>query len=245
MIMENNKETLIWGEPFSHSNIFDGLVSQLRAFTDEWPRNAFFASRMDPNNLTDSWIANLYPDIDHLLKAHRDFFHTLFVKPAFLLGRRNWGFKEVRLTIDHAVYLRALYPRCKILFLYRDPLDAYLSYRNWDSGWFRTWPQRHISTPYAFGRNWAEITRGYLHGHKTVDALLIRYEDLDSPADVSRLQAYLGWTVPSASEMRHIKRPDSDHSSETSHRDKLPIADRMLLKLAAGAVRREAGYRDR
>lgn len=244
MIMENNEDILIWGEPFDHSNIHDSLVDQFRAFNRYWPPDAYFISRMDLKNPSDSWVANLYPDIDHLMEAHRSFYRTLFAEPTLRAGRKNWGFKEVRLTIDHATYLRALYPRCKIILLYRNPLDAYHSYRKWRGGAFRTWPKRHISTPYAFGNNWAEITRGYLIGHKAVDALLIRYEDLDNAADVERLQAYLGWAVPCSSAMRRIPDRHSDRSPATPKTTKLPTIDRVLLKLATGSVLGDAGYSD-
>ncbi len=244
MIMEHNQDLLIWGEPFAHSNIHDSLVGQFRAFTPDWPRNAFLASRTGLNNPSDSWVANLYPDIDDLVKAHRNFYSRLFAEPAIRAGRKNWGFKEVRLTIDHAMYFRALYPRCKILLLFRSPLDAYHSYRSWSSAWFRTWPESPVSTPYAFGRNWAEIAQGFLSGQKAVDALSIRYEDLNNPAEVERMEAYLGWAVPCSSELRRIRNTAPDQSSDKLRSIPLPAIDRALLKLATGKVLRDAGYDD-
>jgi hypothetical protein len=243
MIMEHNDDILIWGEPFAHCNIHDNLLNQFRAFTPQWPHDAFFLSKTEPKRISDTWTANLYPDIDYLFDAHRSFYRRLFADPAAQLGRKSWGFKEVRLTIDHATYFRALYPNCKIVLLYRHPFDAYLSFREWGTGWARSWPRTYISTPYAFGRSWAEIVRGYLEGHARVDALLIRYEDLDNSADVARLASYLGWHVPTSSQMRRIGRTkDSSSRTQNTRNKTLPGMDRILLNLAARNVLRDAGY---
>lgn len=242
MIMEHNEDILMWGEPFAHSNIHDSFLRQVSAFTHDWPRNSFFLSKSKFARISDTWAANLYPDVEHLLDAHRAFYRRLFGEPATSAGRKQWGLKEVRLTIDHAAYFRALYPRCKIILLYRNPYDTYLSYRNWNIPCARTWPE-FVVTPYAFGRGWAEMTRGYLEGHKRVDALLIRYEDLDDPAEVDRLRAYLGWRVPRSSEMRRIREPESDQPASSEPAAKtLPAADRALLRFSTGTVLRDAGY---
>lgn len=245
MVMEHNEDILIWGEPFAHSNIHDSLLNQFRAFTRQWPQDDFFLSRMEIRKMSDTWTANLYPDVDCLFDAHRSFYRTLFHEPAARMGCRNWGLKEVRLTIDHARYLRALYPNCKIVLLYRNPLDAYHSYCEWGLAWARKWPG-FISTPYAFGRSWAELTRGYLEGHAGVDALLIRYEDLDNPADVARLESYLGWPVPRSSAMRRIGRiPGSSPATPDLRQSTLPRIDRVLLNFATRNVLGDAGYRVR
>jgi hypothetical protein len=242
MIMENRKDLLLWGEPFPHSNIHDGLVNQFRAFTAEWPPKPYFLSSMNPQDPSDTWVANLYPDVEDLLHAHRGFYRALFAEPAHRAGCAHWGLKDVRLSIDHATYLRFLYPSCKIVLLYRDPYDAYLSFSHWNVTVFRTWPDRFVSTPYAFGRHWAELTRGYLDGHRRVDALLIRYEDLDDPEAIERLQAYLGWAVPRSSQMRLIREPDYSRAARRPRRKSLLAAERALLTLATRAVYRDAGY---
>ena len=245
MIMDGNPEILIWGEPFDHTNLHDNMANQLRAFTPDWPPKSYFISTTDGTNLSDSWVANLYPDMAQLVAAHRNFYDTLFATEAVHAGRSRWGLKEVRLTIEHAWYFRALYPDCKILMLYRNPLDAYRSYRRWRMGVFRRWPDRFVATPYSFGRNWAELTRGYLDGHRAVDAFLIRYEDLDDAAQMERLRKYLGWTVPRSSQIRKIRdrAPDQVPVSPVSQDpDRVPLADRLLIEWTTRRVRRDAGY---
>ncbi len=242
MLMAHNEDLLLWGEPFAHSNIFDGLLNQFRAFTHDWPPDSFFLSRMAADRISDTWTANLYPDVDQLFEAHRSFYRKLFSDPAAQSGRKHWGFKEVRLNIEHAAYLRVLFPNCKIVFVYRHPHDAYLSYREWGLNWARNWPN-YVSTPYAFGRNWANMTRGYLQGYAQVNGLLIRYEDLDDPAEVARLESYIGWPVPRSSEMKRIGQIKSDRPP-TPHlrQDSLPLIDRALLNLATRTVLQDAGY---
>jgi hypothetical protein len=242
MIMEHRNDLLMWGEPFPHCNIHDGLVSQFRAFTSYWPPKPYFLSGMKLQDPADTWVANLYPDVDDLLKAHRSFHRTLFAEPAHKAGWKSWGLKEVRFTIDHATYLRVLYPNSKIILLYRNPYDAYLSYSHWNVTVFRTWPDRFVSTPYGFGRNWAELTRGFLAGHAKIDALLVKYEDLDSPEAVARIQSYLGWPVPRSSQMRRIQEPDYSKAARRPKRKSLRATERMMLNLTTSSTLRDAGY---
>ena len=237
MLMEFNDDIVIWGEPFDHSNIYDNMMNQFRCFTTSWPPQRFFLSSLTDAKLSDKWIANLYPDIEYLLGAHRAFFDALFGIQARAAGRRNWGLKEVRLTIEHASYFRALYPDCKIVLLYRRPEDAYLSYRAKGGAWFRRWPNELVATPFAFGRQWAEITQGFIDGYERHGALVLRYECLDDPTEVLRLQNYLGWRVPRASEL-----PNRNIGGGGKTTGVLPWADRVLLDLGTGRTRENAGY---
>jgi len=244
MIMANNKTILIWGEPFAHSNIHDGLTDHFRAFTHDWPPDTFFLSAAKLQDPSNTWVANLYPEVADLVSAHRSFYTNLFSEPAHRAGWTNWGLKEVRLTIDHAAYFRFLYPKCKIILLYRNPHDAYLSLSRWNLTVWRTWPDRFIASPYAFGRMWAQMVRGYLDGYKQIDAALIRYEDLDDPVAVERLQNYLGWQVPRGSEMRQIRDPEHVRTDRHLKRKSLRAIERALLNLATRAVIEDAGYRE-
>ena len=237
MLMEHNQDVILWGEPFDHCNIHETMASQFRAFTAQWPFERFFLSARQHRNLSDEWVANLYPDVDYLLNAHRRFFDGLFGEPARATGRTRWGLKEVRLTIDHAMYFRALYPKCKIVFLCRNPHDAYLSYRRVEAGWFRRWPDHLVNTAYAYGRHWAETTRGFVAGQEQVNGLMIRYEDLDNPADVARLSNYLGWPVSRSSSLQR-----RDFTKQGGKGVKLPRLDRAILDLATGQTRKDAGY---
>ncbi|HEY1890274.1 MAG TPA: sulfotransferase [Steroidobacteraceae bacterium] len=236
MVMEHNSDLVIWGEPFAHSDIWRGMANQFRAFTADWPREDWFLSARTGLDLANVWVANLYPDVARLLDAHRRFYDAVFGEQSRSFGRKTWGVKEVRLTIDDATYLRVLYPKCKLIFLYRNPRDAYLSYRKLGAAWYRRWPDKPIATAYSFGRNWAEITHGFIFGYKDVNGLLVRYEDLDIPAEVKRIEGYLGWPVPRSSEMKSIGK------SRLLQIQELSRVQRVLLNFGVGGTFKDAGY---
>lgn len=237
--MENNQNIIMWGEPFSYANIYDNMMDQFRSFTDKWPLSNHFFSHKQRGKLSDEWIANLYPDVDFLIMAHRQYFASLFAEQGRQIGRSQWGMKVVRLTGDNALYFRFLYPRCKILLLYRDPRDAYSSYRKLRTAWYRKWPTRPVATPYSFGKNWAEMTRSFLAQHREANALLVRYEDLNDSSAVKRIQDYLGWPVPLSSQLRRL---GGGEVKDATHYAKIPRLERALLELSVGQTLRDAGY---
>jgi hypothetical protein len=236
MVMENNGDMIMWGEPFAHANIFTNMANQFRGFTREWPPKDFFFATHERTHLSNEWVANLYPALDSLLHAHRQFFDQLFGESARQLGWKTWGLKEVRLNEDHAAYLRMLYPNCKLLFLCRNPKEAYRSYLGWRDPAHREWPGRPIIGPYAFGRNWAAMTQGFMAEHKRLNALFVRYEDLDDPAEIARIEAYLGWMVSRSSGLRRVGTNSEGMAA------RLTMAERAALHFAAGKAARDAGY---
>jgi hypothetical protein len=240
MLMRHNEKIVMWGEPYHLSNIFDGLANQFRAFTPDWPKDFHFLSNRGRDGLADQWVANLYPDVDDLIRAHREFLEALFAQPAMKAGATAWGMKVVRLSIDHAAYLQRLYPKCKCIFLCRDPVHSYASFRKVYDGWYARWPDKFVATPYAFGKHWARLTEGYLSGYKAIGGFFIRYEDLDSTEHVQRLSQYLGWPVSRASELQRIVGGIGGEAGEKKPR--LPLSDRLLLALATNRVRKVAGY---
>ena len=126
---------LVWGEPYEHCDLIRLLAASLTGIREQYPPDGFLAkSKLSETDTEDKqlwnrWIANLYPDPVHLLQAHRAFMIALFQTPAEKLGYPRWGLKEVRLTIEHAVYLKWLFPNARFLLLHRNPYDAYRSFR--------------------------------------------------------------------------------------------------------------------
>ena len=242
MLMQHNEKIVMWGEPYHLSNIFDGLANQFRAFTSGWPKASHFLSTLGRDGLADQWVANLYPDVDDLVIAHREFLNSLFARPAYRAGASCWGMKVVRLSIEHATYLHKLFPKCKTIFLCRDPVHSYASFRTVYDAWFARWPDKVVATPYAFGKHWARLTEGYLAGYRGIGGVFIRYEDLDSSEHVSGLSQYLGWPVSCASELQRIVGGIGGVAGDK--KPKLPYSDRKILAMVTGRVRRMAGYRD-
>lgn len=242
MIMQQNEDIVIWGEPFHRANILDGMAAQFRCFTPSYPQDRFFLSSRGSCGLSDQWVANLYPDVEDLVKAHRKFFEVLFADPARKTGATYWGLKAVRLTVDHAIYLRKIFPDCKIIFLCRNPLDCYASFWKINSAFFLKWPNRVVATPYAFGKHWAHLAGAFLQRHSEVGGVVVRYEDLDDTAQVERLEQYLGRRVSRASAVVRIGGDQSVGGRAGGNRINLPYIDRMLLNLSTGGTRKNAGY---
>ena len=175
-----SERCLIWGEPYGHAWPIPSMADQVRFFTDRWPEPHHFYRGQPRESLATSFIANLYPGVGDLLHAHRGFFERLFAEPARAAGYDRWGLKEVRLDADHALYLRWVFPRARFLFLIRNPYDAWRSYaaravRGWQ--WYNRWPDEPI-TARSFAAHWDRLVTSFLEGHRKVDGLLVRYEDL-------------------------------------------------------------------
>lgn len=173
---------MIWGEPFAHSDFLRRLAESLRAFRVEDPPEHFFLEDLkarDDAETSSEWIANLYPNPANVLEAHRAFMTRLFAVPAAAEGYGRWGLKEVRLGIEHAAWLRWLFPGARFLFLYRNPYRAYRSYHVFRN-WYDRWPDEPVLTARHFGRRWRTLVEGYLSGAEAVGGLLVRYEDLCS-----------------------------------------------------------------
>ena len=98
---------LIWGEPYGHAALIDQLAYPLRCMTEQWPHDEWFdVPPPDEPSGRQAWMANLFPPVSALLAAHVQWFDQLFAVPAAQAGFRRWGLKEVRLSGDHARYLR-------------------------------------------------------------------------------------------------------------------------------------------
>lgn len=188
------RKCFVWGEPYGRAMPIEGLAKQLEVFANGWPPDSVLAnaSKVAGADLSKSWVANLYPPIDAYLQAHRSYFTALLQLPANELGFERWGFKEVRLTADHATYLRWLFPRAKLVFLYRDPYACYRSFLALRVTYVR-WPDQIIDSPERFGAHWRTLMQGYLKYADELGARPVRYEEFCSPDfDIAALNDYLG-----------------------------------------------------
>ncbi len=235
LVMSSGK-ALIWGEPFDRSSIVQTLSSQLMPFGQGWPPDNWFVGDRSPTALADEWIANLYPPVPLLIEAHRALFRNLFQTPAHERGTFRWGLKEIRLTTAHARYLRLLFPGAKFVFLIRNPLDAYQSYRGAYNPWFERWPDRLTVTARQFGRLWGRLTGDFVENHAAVGGLLVRYEDLLSEsATIERVSDYLRLPLDPAVAARPIRgNPDE--------KEAVPALERWLLSDQVRRLSRRLGY---
>jgi hypothetical protein len=180
-LLMSGGNALIWGEPYTASDIVGRLAESLRIFSANYPPQNFFVQSEEASpggNLHRKWIAHLYPPPQDLRDAHRAFLTTLLATPAARLGFERWGFKDCKYGIEHAAYLKWLFPNAKFFFIYRNPYDAYRSFRLF--GAYLQWPDNTVFTAREFGRLWKSLMEGFLAGHSGVDGTLVKFEDLVS-----------------------------------------------------------------
>jgi hypothetical protein len=176
---------LVWGEPHDRAQIVQRLCAQWRPFSARWPKESHQAPVDAGDDLSGSWIANLSPPATDLRRSHRRFLDELFGAPARRAGRARWGLKEVRLTAEHAAYLTWLFPRACLLFLVRNPFDAYASYKP-RGPWYHAWPDEPIVGAAAFGKLWSRLASDFGAFVAHEGGLLVRYEDLEDATEKIR-----------------------------------------------------------
>jgi Sulfotransferase family len=240
LIMSSGK-VIIWGEPYSYSGLIDHLSAPLKAITDKYPRSNWLIgnrNKTNPSDLADKWVANLYPDINYLHESHLNFLRNLFERSARENGLERWGIKEVRLTIDHAIYLNWLFPKAKFIFLYRNPYKAYQSY--YGSYWYTEWPLKPVYTPRQFGEHWKSLVEGYFAGYQKVNGMLVKYEDLcNGNLDISHLEEFLGLKVER--DLLKVK-VGSSHAQQTKSTGKVPLAEMRILKQTVESLASRLNY---
>ena len=175
-IVMSSEEVLIWGEPFDRSIIIQRMASSLASIKHDWPPSNHFSENYNIGELSNSWIANLSPPPKDLKKAHRAFFKSWLETSLPKYNVERWGLKEVRLTMNHAHYLKWLFPDAKFIFIYRNLPDTYLSCKN--NNWFLSWPKYKITNFITFTMHWKSLTESFINQHNEVGEILIRYEDL-------------------------------------------------------------------
>ena len=237
-LVMSDKQVLIWGEPYDECGPVQAMAQTMKAFRPDWPPSDYFYDGTPPGQLTGSWVANLFPAPDALWAAHRQYFDTLFDAPASGAGAARWGIKEVRLDIEHARYLKWLYPNARFVFLYRNPLEAYSSYCRYGRSWYDLFPDSPIFTPTAFGTHWRRLMEGYVAGAESIGAMLLRYEDLIGPnPPLDALDAYLGIHTDHAVLAKKV-----GSSVREGEKARVNTLERWLLRRATSPVAQQLGY---
>ena len=237
-LIMSDPRVLIWGEPYDECGMVQALAGTMTAFRAGWPPAEYYYDGTPPGKLSGDWIANLFPSLQDLRKGHRALFDAMFSVPAKRAGASRWGIKEVRLGIEHAFYLRWLYPRSRLLFLYRNPLDAFRSYSRHGRSWYDTFPDKPIFTPTDFGTHWRRLMAGFLEHAKRLDALMVRYEDLvGHHPPLEEIEAHLGIAI------NRSVLGDKVGSSE-GRGDKVAVSmlEKSLLRRAVSPLAMELGY---
>jgi hypothetical protein len=237
-LINSSGDYLLWGEPYARSEPIARLADSLRPISAEWPPAGDVMAAKEGWEPADGWTANLHPPLTALVESHREHLRTLF-EPVPDAGKsRRWGFKEVRLSGEYALYLRFLFPAARFLFLVRDPTDAFASYKAWRS-WYRRWPDEQVRTAGAYASMWSDLAASFLETHEEVGALLLRYEDLvPGNAALDRLDDFLGSPVDRSVLERRI-------SGRQSRPLGLTKFERLAMRRRLGKVPSRLGYAKR
>ena len=232
-LLNSDESTLLWGEPFEDFGIIHRLARTVELFSPEGAHLKHAIEHFE-GSLSEEWIANLNPGIAPLRRAHRAFLTQLFGVPAGERGRPRWGCKWVRLTADHAYYLRWVYPKAKFVFLVRHPFHGLSSYQG--RRWFYIRPSMQVNHAWQFLHHWGTIAGSFLREHRALGAMLVRYEDLVSAEETARaLSNYLGIQV----DMRVLQNRIG--TSGSAKRPLGPVA-RLLLARQVGDLCERFGY---
>lgn len=191
----SDRSTLIWGEPYDLCGIIQTLARLPRPVTRDWPPEEYFVSGHDRDNLTASWIANLYPSLPDFRDAMRTMLCRMFSDPTNEIGADRWGLKEVRFGLEEAIFLHWLFPNAKFLMIYRDVQDAFRSYQHFSPAmsWYASWPHHPTFTPFAFAQHRQRLLNQFPEIARQTGGLIVSYEALtQGAADLNAIAQYCG-----------------------------------------------------
>ncbi|MGD9857240.1 MAG: sulfotransferase [Planctomycetaceae bacterium] len=226
-------QTLLWGEPFGDRIPAVRLALTLHEFQ---PDDAHLNYSIDQfsGDLSKQWVANLNPGVEVLRPAHLAFFETLLAEPAKRAGATRWGAKWVRLTGDHAAYLKWLYPDARILFLVRHPLHAYLSYKG--KRWYTVRPHHQVNSVLRFMAHWRYLAESFIAHRDALGAMLVRYEDLTPESSViDQIEEFVD--TPIRRDVLAERVGERDKQGRRISR-----WDRAVYRFLAGSVAKSVGY---
>jgi hypothetical protein len=236
-LVASTGDCLIWGEPFDHAAPIHRLAQTIAPVSQRWPKPRYFEHPADKSSLQDRWIANLTPQPTYLREALQQAMICWLKVPAQERGYTYWGLKEVRLTIQHARFLKWLFPNARFLFTYRDVLKAYRSVKG--VKWFSIWPGYRVSDVSHFAHHWRLLLEGFLDCHEQIGGRLIPYEDLvTGKIDLEDIGEYLG-----------LGKIDPEVLSRkvgarSQNRPSVSLRERYIIKSITGNLRTRCGYLD-
>lgn len=238
-LLMSGGDTMVWGEPFGQRDPVRQMADMYLPFRDSYPRPDHFLTQRQQSGDFDpsgAWVANLYPDVADLQRAQRSFLESLFAEPAHAAGYARWGLKEVRLDAYQAEYIQTLFPSARLIFLIRNPYDAYRSYRV-RGGWYDRFPDRPIFDPEPFARHWLRLTQSFIDRSPSNGALLVRFEEMTGdPGFATRLGAHTGLAIDAG--VLDVKKRGNDDAVPTPIRPK----EIRALEAILGEVAASLGY---
>jgi hypothetical protein len=234
-LVSTDSSVLLWGEPHDHAVPVHRLAQTLMPISDRWPKDSYFSPDDSNKPLYQRWIANHSPEMAYFKDAHRAFLETWLRQSAGRQHKARWGLKEVRLTIDHARYLRWLFPGARFLFIYRDVMSSYRSCKN--VRWLSVWPDYRVSPAGAFAHHWLHLLTGFLAGADDVGGMVIRYENLIADAaSIREMTTYLGLSSIDKTLLTDKVGERGSRNAELTAREKF------VIQSITGELRDRLGY---
>lgn len=241
-LLNSHPRVMIWGESYEYSFLLYHLSAPLGGLSKKPLDLDFLSPHMPrmPNELasllTTQWIANLTPPIADLKQAHLAYLNTLFGTRAIEGQRPRWGLKMVRATATIAHYLRWLYPKAKILYLFRNPYASFRSYLNASKlGWYLYYPRYRVNGVVPFIVHWRHCMNTFLATYQPLDAFLVRFESLTDRQLLGPLQEYLNLELdPATLDLKVDMKHETTRNLTSSHR--------LMIRFIAGDMAKRYGY---
>ena len=172
-LLSSHPDVHIWGEAAGQLGWMLAAVEQMRFWTESVGgegRQEFAEGGYQ------SFIANLTPESSRIDDAMRRFVEVLYADSALDLGRKVWGFKEVRYGLPEAQAIQRLFPEARVIHVVRDPRDILRSLDVWERNHI-AWPRSETAITVS---NWLRVTGSFLGAgpDSALPVLRLRYEDI-------------------------------------------------------------------
>lgn len=222
--LNSNRSFLIWGEHNGYlRNVTEGFRALLDwSITKEEQRETFFKQGYD------NFVPNLTPASEDLERAAIAHIWNLFGAPARHLGKKIWGFKEVRYDAQIALHLQECFHGARFIHLTRNIADCFLSMKRWETAgqWERTWTQESLA-------NWVAVNESFLEQGTYLNQLMtLRYEDMigmDPKAFARKLADFLGEQPAAFDTTVFSRKLDGVDRSRVAENVHLTAEERQLL----------------
>lgn len=177
-LINSHPDAFIWGE---HGGSLKHLFQFQKDLATWQQSNGLAAAREVEQFGIDSFIANLSPDKSASDAACQTMLRALFSADPAGNAALRWGFKEVRYGADFAKFLLDLFPRARVIFLVRDPIDVARSLAAWEQDPTMAWKAEW--TAEALGQ-WERNVNSF-EAYDDERCMTLQFESLIGPAETS------------------------------------------------------------
>jgi hypothetical protein len=187
-LLNSHRNIMLWGEHSGYLNKLQDAYNDLMAWKKLHPDP--LTSEKELHRIQSS--PNAMPDTEILVDAFRLHVKSLFPVPNTAAPDCIWGFKEVRYSAWHALFLQELFPQARFIHLVRDARGCLLSMRHLE--YLRIWDKDWTESAMA---NWVYINRSFVEGRNMIrNCHQVKFEELtgdNAGRCVDALEKFLGF----------------------------------------------------